>query len=58
MATYDWPAQGTASILGKRQARTDGLEKATGAAKYAYDIVRPNMLFAHLLTAQIAHAKV
>jgi xanthine dehydrogenase YagR molybdenum-binding subunit len=58
MAVYEWPKQGTASIVGKRVPRTDGLEKATGAAKYAYDIVRPGMLFAHLRTAEIGHAKV
>lgn len=58
MADYRWPKQGTASLLGTEVDRVDGLEKATGTAKYAYDIVLPKMLFAKLLGSPHAHCKV
>ena len=58
MANYNWPKQGTASLIGKSHTRLDGMMKATGAAKYAYDIVRPNMLYAHVVTCDIPHAKI
>ena len=35
MPEYNWPAQGKAALLGKRVDRTDGVEKASGTAKYA-----------------------
>ena len=34
MAAINWPKQGTASLLGTRQDRIDGVDKASGAAKY------------------------
>jgi len=56
--TYSWPKQGTTTLLGKEVDRTDGLAKATGTAKYAYDINLPNMLVAKLLGCPHAHAKI
>jgi xanthine dehydrogenase YagR molybdenum-binding subunit len=58
MAKIDWPAQGKAALLGTRQDRIDGLDKASGVAKYAYDIVPDNMLLARALGASQAHAKI
>lgn len=58
MANYSWPKQGTSSLLGAEVDRVDGLEKATGAAKYAYDVVLDKMLFAKLLGSPHAHCKV
>jgi len=58
MATYEWPKQGTASLLGKEIDRIDGMEKATGAAKYAYDITPPKTLHARMLGCPHAHAKI
>ncbi len=49
MAEYQWPKQGTMKLVGSSVSRIDGLEKSTGAAKYAYDINRPNLLFGQLL---------
>ena len=48
-AKYNWPKRGTASLIGKQQDRVDGLAKATGAAKYSYDINPPNVLLARAL---------
>lgn len=58
MAEYSWPKQGTASVLGKETDRIDGLVKATGAAKYSYDINRKGMLFAKMLGCPHAHCKI
>ena len=58
MADYVWPKQGTASLLGKEIDRIDGVEKATGTAKYAYDITPPRTLHARMLGSPHAHAKI
>lgn len=58
MAEYSWPKQGTAVLLGTEQDRIDGLEKATGAAKYSYDVVLDRMLIAKVLGCPHAHCKV
>jgi len=57
MAEYVWPRQGTTTLIGKEIVKEDSAPKATGTAKYAYDIVRPNMVFAKLLTCPHAHAR-
>jgi xanthine dehydrogenase YagR molybdenum-binding subunit len=44
--------------IGKRYRRLDGIEKATGRAKYNSDLNKPGMLHAVLLTSPYAHAKV
>lgn len=58
MAEYSWPKYGTASLLGTEQDRIDGVAKASGAAKYAYDIVEENMLLAKGLGCPHAHCKI
>ncbi|HUY90304.1 MAG TPA: xanthine dehydrogenase family protein molybdopterin-binding subunit [Pirellulales bacterium] len=58
MAEYSWPKYGTAYVLGKETDRIDGLVKATGAAKYSYDINRKGMLFAKMLGCPHAHCKI
>jgi len=57
-AKYNWPARGTASIIGKQQDRVDGLAKATGAAKYSYDINPANVLLARALGCPLAHCNI
>ncbi|MBM3837476.1 MAG: xanthine dehydrogenase family protein molybdopterin-binding subunit [Verrucomicrobia bacterium] len=57
MATAKWPAQDKRKLIGKRIDRLDGPAKATGAAKYAYDINRPGMLWAKLITSPHARAE-
>ncbi len=58
MATVNWPSSDRRAIIGTRVEREDGPAKATGAAKYAYDINRPNMLHAKILFSPHAVATV
>jgi len=51
-----WPKQ--RRILGTRVKRIDAPDKATGRAKYSYDINRPGQLHAAMLRCPHAHAKV
>src|SRR5205823_8986013 len=50
-----WPKE--RRILGTRVSRIDAPEKATGMAKYSFDINRPGMLRAMILRSPYAHAK-
>ena len=58
MAKVDWPAADKRTHIGKRISRIDGPVKTTGAAKYSYDINRPNMLHAKLVTSPHPKAEV
>lgn len=58
MAEYNWPAQGKAALLGKHVDRVDGVQKASGTAKYSYDINPPKMLLARALGSPHAHATI
>lgn len=40
------------------EVRVDGLEKVTGAAKYAADFTRPGMLHAKVLRSPFPHARI
>src|SRR5580704_17556311 len=51
-----WPQQ--RRLIGKKHRRLDGPDKATGRAKYSFDINRPGMLHAIILRSPHAHAKV
>jgi xanthine dehydrogenase YagR molybdenum-binding subunit len=51
-----WPKK--RRLLGTRVKRLDAPEKATGRAKYSYDINRPGMLYAIILRSPHAHAKI
>jgi xanthine dehydrogenase YagR molybdenum-binding subunit len=51
-----WPKK--RRLLGTRVKRLDAPEKATGRAKYTYDINRPGMLHARFLRSPHAHAKI
>jgi xanthine dehydrogenase molybdenum-binding subunit len=46
------------TIVGKRLPRVDGIEKATGAAKYTADIRLPGMLHAKMVRSPHAHARI
>ena len=52
-----WKPMKENQILGTRVSRIDGIEKASGFAKYAADINTPGTLFALVLTCPHAHAK-
>src|SRR5438552_15881242 len=51
-----WPTN--RRVIGTKVQRIDGPEKATGRAKYSYDINRPGMLHARILRCPHAHARV
>src|SRR6476469_8452760 len=51
-----WPKK--RRLLGTKVKRLDGPEKATGRAKYSYDVNRPGMLHGAILRSPHAHAKV
>ncbi|MCI0356946.1 MAG: xanthine dehydrogenase family protein molybdopterin-binding subunit [Planctomycetaceae bacterium] len=58
MVEYSWPAKDKATAIGTRVKRLDGPEKATGKAKYSYDINLKNQLIAKGLGCPHAHAKI
>ncbi len=51
-----WPT--TRRVIGTRVQRLDGPEKATGRAKYSFDVTRPGLLHARILRCPHAHARV
>ena len=53
---YAWPKERT--LLSKPTRRVDGPIKATGSAKYPYDVTRPGMLYGRMLRSPHAHAVV
>lgn len=63
MQNQDTPKKVTAwpkkrRLIGTKVARIDGPDKATGLAKYSFDINRPGLLHARILRSPHAHAKV
>src|SRR2546425_17054 len=58
MAKPQWPAAEKRSLIGKRIDRIDGPLKTTGIAKYSFDINRPGMLWAKVITCPYARAQV
>ena len=58
MPEYSWPPMAKRRVMGKRRTRLDGAAKASGKAKYAYDVKPPGMLFGAVLTSPHAHARV
>ena len=53
---YAWPQQ--RRLLSTRVNRIDGPLKASGRAKYSYDIKRPGMLWARILRSPHPHARI
>src|SRR4051812_7182294 len=51
-----WPKN--RRLLGTKIKRLDGPDKATGRAKYSYDINRPGMAHGMILRSPYAHAKI
>ncbi len=58
MLKPDWPPEGKRRYVSRRIDRVDGPVKATGVAKYSYDINRPGLLYAKLVTSPYAKAQV
>src|SRR5215831_12941478 len=55
---YSWPAPEKRSLIGKRISRVDGPDKASGRAKYTYDLHRPGMLYGKVVRSPYPHCKV
>lgn len=55
---YYWPSRADSKVIGHEQDRLDGLVKATGAAKYTYDVNLPHQLIAVALSCPHAHCKI
>src|SRR3954468_9504808 len=51
-----WPQN--RRIIGTKVQRLDGPDKATGRAKYSYDINRPGLVHAKILRCPHAHARI
>jgi CO/xanthine dehydrogenase Mo-binding subunit len=45
-------------VIGKPTVRVEGVEKVTGAAKYAGDVTLPGMLWGKLLRSPIAYGRI
>ena len=58
MPDYSWPPMNERRVIGKPTKRRDGLEKATGKAKYSSDLKPEGTLFGAVLTSPYAHARV
>jgi len=58
MPEYKWPPMPTRKVMGKRISRLDGVEKASGKAKYTSDYKKPGMLHAAFTVSPYAHARV
>jgi xanthine dehydrogenase YagR molybdenum-binding subunit len=57
MAKTAWPGADRRALIGKRIDRLDGPVKATGRAKYAYDVNREGLAYVRLLGSPHAAAK-
>ena len=53
-----WGRPENSRLIGKRVQRLSGADKATGKAKYTFDINRPGMLYGHILRSSVAHATI
>lgn len=55
---YAWPSREKTRLLGKSHDRIDGLVKATGEAKYTYDVNLKNQLIVKCLSAPFGHLRI
>src|ERR1700690_1789430 len=58
MADFAWPPADKRSLIGKRISRIDGPWKASGRAKYTFDVNAPDMLYGKMVLSPYAHAKI
>ncbi len=58
MANYSWPPLKDRKVMGQRLTRHDGVEKASGKAKYTSDYKKPNMLHGAVAVSPHANARV
>lgn len=55
---YDWPAASERKLIGKRISRVDGPAKASGRARYTYDINPPGLLYGKIVRSPHAHVRI
>jgi CO/xanthine dehydrogenase Mo-binding subunit len=53
-----WPEGAELDVVGRPAPRHDGLERASGRARYTVDVRLPGMLHAAVLRSPLAHARV
>jgi xanthine dehydrogenase YagR molybdenum-binding subunit len=58
MADYKWPEPEQRSLIGKRISRVDGPLKASGRAKYTYDVHPGGMLYGKVLRSPYARCEI
>jgi xanthine dehydrogenase YagR molybdenum-binding subunit len=58
MVEYTWPDAKDRRLIGQRISRLDGPAKASGRAKYTYDLKPDGMLWAKVLRCPHAHARI
>ena len=55
---YDWPPAGHRGLIGESISRIDGPVKASGRARYTYDINPTGLLYAKVVRCPHAHARI
>jgi xanthine dehydrogenase YagR molybdenum-binding subunit len=55
---YDWPPAGERHLIGKSISRLDGPAKASGRARYTYDLNPTGLLFGTIVRSPYAHARI
>jgi len=55
---YEWPEASQRKLIGKRISRIDGPAKASGRAKYTYDVNPPGLLQGKVVRSPHAHARI
>lgn len=58
MPNYSWPPMESRKVMGRRITRVDGLQKASGKAKYNSDVHPEGLLYSAILHSPHAHARV
>jgi xanthine dehydrogenase YagR molybdenum-binding subunit len=58
MPEYTWPPLNKRKVMGQRLNRLDGMQKASGRAKYTTDLNPQGLLFSAILTCPHPHAVV
>jgi len=53
-----WGSDAKLAVVGTEVTRVDGAAKASGAAKYTYDVSRPGLAYAKAARSPYAHARV
>jgi xanthine dehydrogenase YagR molybdenum-binding subunit len=58
MPNYNWPPMESRRLMGKRITRLDGIQKASGKAKYNSDVKPAGLLHAVILHSPHAHCRI